>query len=89
MEEEVEPQKHKPALSINRLPEQTRADFIKLANDEFCGDYGMTLKALFDEHVLFKKLGLISVDQRVRKIEEAIKMEAEDEVKTDGQVSTD
>ena len=89
MEEETEVQKHKPALSINRLPEQTRADFIKLANDEFCGDYGMTLKALYDEHILFRKLGLVSLDQRVRKIEEAMKMESVDEVKTDGQVSVD
>lgn len=39
-----------PALSISRIPEKTRKEFIKLANDEFCSDRGMTLKFLLDNY---------------------------------------
>ena len=35
-------------LRISRLPEKTKKEFIEFANDEFCGDFGMALKHLFD-----------------------------------------
>ena len=39
-------------LVISRLPEPTRSEFIKFAEDNFAGDYGMTLLTLWDS---FKK----------------------------------
>jgi hypothetical protein len=38
------------SMSISRLPKQTREKFVKLAEEEFCNDYGMTLKFLFDNY---------------------------------------
>ncbi len=32
------------SLVISRIPRKTKDEFIALANDEFCGDYGMCLK---------------------------------------------
>ena len=37
------------AIHIARVPDKTKEAFIKLANDEFCGDYGMLLKYLMDD----------------------------------------
>ena len=31
------------------MPDKTKKDFIALAHEEFCGDYGMTLKWLMDD----------------------------------------
>lgn len=37
-----------PKLSISRMPEKTYKAFVKLADEEFCSDYGFTLKYLLD-----------------------------------------
>jgi len=34
------------SLRISRVPPDTKKEFMELANSEFCGDYGMTLKWL-------------------------------------------
>lgn len=39
-------QSNQEALRISRVPKKTKETFIKLAEEEFCGDYGMTLKFL-------------------------------------------
>ena len=39
-------------LVISRVPKPTRDAFIKLANDEFAGDYGMVLKFLIDNFII-------------------------------------
>jgi len=39
-----------PALSISRIPEKTRKDFINFAKNEFCSDRGMCLKFLLDNY---------------------------------------
>jgi len=36
-------------LIISRIPPKTKEAFLQLATDEFCGDYGMTLKWLMDD----------------------------------------
>lgn len=36
-------------ILINRVPKSTKKAFIKLANEEFCGDYGFLLKWLMDD----------------------------------------
>lgn len=37
-------------LSINRMPSKTYNAFVDLAKEEFCGDYGFTVKYLMDLH---------------------------------------
>jgi hypothetical protein len=46
--EEYEEKKVSQGLSMSRVPDKTLEKFKKLANEEFCGDYGMTLKFLLD-----------------------------------------
>ena len=41
-------------LSISRLPRQTKEEFVKFAEDEFCNDFGMALKAVWDNFKLWK-----------------------------------
>ena len=43
------------SLKISRMPEKTKKAFIELADQEFCGDYGMTLKALMDGQLTMKE----------------------------------
>ena len=42
-------QENRKSLHIARVPEKTKEAFMKLAEDDFCGDYGMTLKWLIDD----------------------------------------
>jgi len=44
------------SLHISRVPKNTKDAFVKLSEDEFSGDYGMTLKSLFDNFRLWKLL---------------------------------
>ncbi|RLI50973.1 MAG: hypothetical protein DRP09_19625 [Candidatus Thorarchaeota archaeon] len=57
---------HKP-LVINRVPFRTRELFISLANEEFCSDYGMTLKYLID-NLEIQRL-LLEHEQRISALE--------------------
>lgn len=42
-------QENRKSLHIARIPDKTKEAFIALAEEEFCGDYGMTLKWLMDD----------------------------------------
>ena len=42
-------QENRKSLHIARIPDKTKETFIALAEEEFCGDYGMTLKWLIDD----------------------------------------
>lgn len=39
----------KESLHFDRVPPKTKEAFLNLAHEEFCGDYGMTLKWLMDD----------------------------------------
>lgn len=41
-------------LSMNRVPKKTKDTFIALSEDEFVGDYGLTLKAILDGYLMWK-----------------------------------
>ncbi len=41
-------EKGNQTIHIARVPQATKAKFIDLANEQFCGDYGMCLKFLCD-----------------------------------------
>ena len=42
-------QENRKSLHIARIPDKTKEAFMALAEEEFCGDYGMTLKWLIDD----------------------------------------
>jgi len=42
-------QENRKSLHIARVPDKTKATFIALAEEDFCGDYGMALKWLIDD----------------------------------------
>lgn len=42
-------QENRKSLHIARIPDNTKETFIALAEEQFCGDYGMTLKWLIDD----------------------------------------
>ena len=42
-------QENRRSLHIARIPDKTKEAFMALAEEEFCGDYGMTLKWLMDD----------------------------------------
>lgn len=76
-------QKHKPAdLIISRVPQKTIKEFKDLANEEFCKDYGMTLKWLMD--------GIIKADTQelLIRIEELEKRVGELTLKSEIQLTT-
>lgn len=73
-------------LSISRVPIRIRENFISLANQEFEGDFGMTLKYLwdkFEDHQLF----LNNFDIKLDHIIQLSKNEQEDE-EEDGVIRT-
>ncbi|KKK66034.1 hypothetical protein LCGC14_2968130 [marine sediment metagenome] len=42
-------QENRKSLHIARVPDKTKEAFMALAEEEFCGDYGMALKWLIDD----------------------------------------
>ena len=39
---------------MSRVPNKTKALFIEISNEDYAGDYGMTLKGILDGYMLFK-----------------------------------
>ncbi len=71
-------------LSINRMPGKTYNDFVGLAKEEFCGDYGFALKMLMDlynglintgvEHL---EVGLNDLNNRLNALETGLEKRKE------------
>lgn len=70
-------------LSISRLPAKTKSSFIDLANEDFCGDYGMTLKWLMDDLItpdaklMMEKVS--ELESRIRVLEDGTPSEVQEE----------
>ena len=61
-------QENNKSLNISRIPDKTKENFIVLANEEFCGDYGMVLKEILDcyfEHHAMKSLFFQNIDMKL------------------------
>ena len=58
--EEIKKKVGQNSLFIGRIPPQTKEEFIKVANEEFVGDYGMLIKWLLD----FRK-GILSTQNQM------------------------
>lgn len=41
-------------LIMSRVPKRTRELFTSLADEEFCGDYGLCLKKILDDSMIYK-----------------------------------
>jgi len=60
------------ALYIGRVPPKIKKGFIELANSEFMGDYGFTLKELYDTYIRYNgfESRLNALENRLRRLEE-------------------
>ena len=72
--------KHKPDLSISRVPPKTLEIFKQLAKEEFCNDYGMTLKYLVDYAI--QDLKYQELSRRIAVLEEKLLTQRERVIKT-------
>ena len=63
-------QENKSSIHIGRVPDKVRESFIDLANEEFCSDYGMTLKFLLDRA---SDYNMIMMFEKIQNHEERIK----------------
>lgn len=69
---------NKNSWHITRIPAKTKEYIINLANEDYCGDYGMAIKGLVDSIPTQDTLQLLamleSIEQRVSKLEEHISL---------------
>jgi len=64
-------QESRNSLNIARLPDKTKEEFIALANAEFVGDYGWTLREILSyyfEHRAMKALFFQNIDMKLDQI---------------------
>lgn len=81
----------KPDLIINRLPDNTKRQFLEFAHAEFCGDYGFTFKHLIDfyfglipkgtEHLEIEIEGLKGEVQTLKQVISEIQQQPEASIK--------
>jgi len=79
-------QENKRSLNIARLPQKTKEEFMKLANEEFCGDYGMALREILNcyfEHHSMKSVFFQNIDMKLDSILESISQPEQKEEEPD------
>jgi len=52
--EEIVLREKEKSLHISRIPRQTKEEIIEFANKEFCEDYGMAIKYIWDNFKIWK-----------------------------------
>jgi len=67
----------KAGLNISRIPSKAKKRFIELANEDFCGDYGMLVKYLLDIHDGIIPTSLDQTERAEAKADEALTQLAE------------
>ena len=67
----------KVSLNISRIPPKARKRFIELSNEDFVGDYGMTIKYLLDIHDGIIPTSLEQTERAEAKADEALTQLAE------------
>lgn len=77
---------NKGGIHISRVPEKIKKQFIELANEEFCGDYGMGLtflmKGLVDPESQMILEDINNLNERVSYLEESNKTDTETPAKS-------
>ena len=53
---EIKEEVSRTSLHISRIPEVTKTEFLELANSEFEGDYGMTMKYCVEQCNEYQKM---------------------------------
>jgi len=78
-------------LTINRIPKKDRDLFIKLANEEFASDYGMTLKFLLNEVIRkdYYDSRLDDLEIRIKQLEAKLNAPIDDKPKRNRQKEED
>lgn len=69
--EEIALREKENRLSMSRVPKKTKDIFLALADDEFAGDYGLTLKAILDGYLMWK-LYFENMDMKLDQIKYSI-----------------
>jgi len=67
-------------LSISRVPKITKEEFVNFAKEEFCDDFGMTLKYVWDGFKMWK-LFYENIDMKIDKALFILENSNESEVK--------
>ena len=62
----------KPDLVIDRVPEKANQVFKEFAREEFCNDYGMTLKFLLDFYLGLIPTGTEQMELKIMQLEQSI-----------------
>ena len=63
-----------PSLNIKRVPANSLKQFLKLSDEEFCSDYGMTLKALLDFYFGLIPTGIEHIELELDNIKNELNM---------------
>lgn len=58
-------------LTMNRVPKKTKDTFLELSEDEFEGDYGLTLKAILDGYLMWR-IYFDNIDMKLDRIQYSI-----------------
>jgi hypothetical protein len=66
--EELKSKIRENSLVISRVPKKTKEEFIALANAEFCGDYGMELREVFNDAKLLRKIKEMLFENKLKLI---------------------
>ncbi|MFA5132762.1 MAG: hypothetical protein WC444_05575 [Candidatus Paceibacterota bacterium] len=66
-------------ITISRIPENTKKQFIDISNEYFCGDYGMTIKFFIDQAIEYqimkeRLVDLGSMEERLSNLESEVEM---------------
>ena len=77
MEEEIILREKEKSFHISRIPRQTKEEIIEFADDEFCGDYGMALKTIWDNFKIWK-IFFENIDMKLDKLLENNQPEPEE-----------
>lgn len=75
IEKEIKEIKEKikhPVLHIGRVPKKTYVEFIKLADEEFCSDFGMLLKFLYDFYVGLIPTGTEHLEIEIQRLNDEV-----------------
>ncbi len=71
-------------LSMNRVPKKTKDMFLSLSEQEFEGDYGLTLKAILDGYFMWK-IYFENMDMKLDRIQNSInQLNTEQESESNG-----
>ena len=61
------------SITMSRVPSFTKRDFIHLANAEFSGDYGLTLKKILDDYFEYNIAKRFFID-KIESMEEKLNL---------------